>query len=141
MRGCALAKEHVESEAPKMGKRPNALVCYICGRQYGTQSLQIHLRSCEKQWNLEQEKKPIEQRRPCPAPPQGFSLEIPSNLKDSRKVEEYNEFAFSNFNDSALEACQHCGRTFLPDRLVVHLRSCNNRNPANPIRRESRNHL
>lgn len=24
-----------------------------------------------------------------------------------------------------MDACPNCGRTFLPDRLVVHLRSCN----------------
>ena len=24
-----------------------------------------------------------------------------------------------------MDACPNCGRTFLPDRLIVHLRSCN----------------
>ena len=39
-------------------------------------------------------------------------------------LEIYNEAAFKNYNDN-LEPCHNCGRTFLPDRLVVHLRSCN----------------
>lgn len=29
------------------------------------------------------------------------------------------------YNDKALDACPNCGRTFLPDRLLVHLKSCN----------------
>lgn len=54
------------------------------------------------------------------------------------KLEEYNNDAFKNYNEKALEPCPNCSRTFLPDRLVVHLKSCkgsgdlkasNNRNP------------
>lgn len=40
-------------------------------------------------------------------------------------MNEYNDGALKNYNDKALDACPNCGRTFLPDRLVVHLRSCN----------------
>ena len=39
--------------------------------------------------------------------------------------DEYNEEAFKEFNEKALVPCHNCQRTFLPDRLVVHLRSCN----------------
>ena len=39
-------------------------------------------------------------------------------------LEEYNNDAFKNYNEKALEPCPNCARTFLPDRLVVHLRSC-----------------
>jgi len=51
------------------GKKPRALMCYICGREYGTASLQIHLKSCMKKWNIEEEKKPRKDRRPMPQPP------------------------------------------------------------------------
>lgn len=40
-------------------------------------------------------------------------------------MESYNDNALKEYNDKALDACPNCGRTFLPDRLVVHLRSCN----------------
>lgn len=40
-------------------------------------------------------------------------------------LDEYNEEAFKDFNEKALVPCHNCARTFLPDRLVVHLRSCN----------------
>ena len=40
-------------------------------------------------------------------------------------IEEYNNSANKEFNEKGLDACPNCERTFLPDRLVVHLRSCN----------------
>lgn len=49
-----------------MIERPKALVCYICGRQYGTASLEIHLKTCKSKWDIEQENKPVNLRRPCP---------------------------------------------------------------------------
>jgi hypothetical protein len=30
--------------------KPRALVCHICGREYGTTSLAIHLPQCQKMW-------------------------------------------------------------------------------------------
>jgi uncharacterized C2H2 Zn-finger protein len=43
----------------------------------------------------------------------------------SGDMEQYNNNAMKEYNDKALDACPNCARTFLPDRLVVHLRSCN----------------
>lgn len=40
------------------------------------------------------------------------------------KMESYNANAMEDFNDKVLEPCPNCGRTFLPDRLAIHLRSC-----------------
>ena len=39
-------------------------------------------------------------------------------------LEAYNNEAYKQYNEVALMACPNCGRTFLPDRLEVHLRSC-----------------
>ena len=47
-------------------------MCYICGREFGTASLEIHLRTCKKKWDIEQEKKPANQRKPCPEAPKQF---------------------------------------------------------------------
>lgn len=33
--------------------RPKSLVCYICGREFGTRSLEIHVKSCAKKWENE----------------------------------------------------------------------------------------
>jgi zinc-finger of a C2HC-type len=43
-------------------------------------------------------------------------------------MEAYNNNAMKEYNDKALDACPNCARTFLPDRLIVHLRSCNKAN-------------
>ena len=51
------------------GNKPKALMCYICGREYGTASLQIHLKTCMKKWEIEESKKPKKDRRPMPQPP------------------------------------------------------------------------
>jgi len=51
------------------GNKPKALMCYICGREYGTTSLQIHLKTCMKKWEIEEGKKPKKERRPMPQPP------------------------------------------------------------------------
>jgi hypothetical protein len=39
-------------------------------------------------------------------------------------LDAFNEEAFQSYNEN-LAPCQNCGRTFLPDSLVIHLRSCN----------------
>jgi len=39
-------------------KKPKALVCYICGREFGTASLPIHLKSCKKKWEDNEAQKP-----------------------------------------------------------------------------------
>ena len=44
----------------------------------------------------------------------------------SEKMSEYNDDAYKNYNEKALMACPNCARTFLPDRLEVHLKSCKN---------------
>jgi hypothetical protein len=35
--------------------------------------LEIHLKTCKKKWDLEQELKPPKERRPCPEPPENFN--------------------------------------------------------------------
>ena len=39
-------------------------------------------------------------------------------------MEEYNQNAFSNWNENVLEACPHCERTFVARALEIHLKSC-----------------
>jgi hypothetical protein len=47
------------------------------------------------------------------------------------EVEAYNASAFDDYNKKALEPCPNCARTFLPDRLEVHLKSCRSSNTPN----------
>lgn len=114
-----------EKKPPAFVRRPRTLICYICGREYGTASLEIHLKTCKKKWEIEESFKPPGQRRPVPEPPRNFDMMIQGTKNGEYDWESYNEEAFKDFNDKALVPCHNCNRTFLPDRLVVHLRSCN----------------
>ena len=115
----------------KAGARPVALMCYICGREFGTHSLEIHLKTCKKKWDIEQDKLPPKQRRQCPQEPTGFeqtmkvvkSKKVTGNNRNEVML-AMNEVAYSKWDNEALVACKNCNRTFLPDRLTIHSRSC-----------------
>ncbi len=49
--------------------KPRAVMCYICGREYGTKSIGIHQKQCAKKWELEESRKPRHLRRKMPEPP------------------------------------------------------------------------
>lgn len=95
-------------------RRPGFKVCYICGREFGSQSLSIHEPQCLEKWHIENDKLPKSHRRPEPIKPQAF----PGG--------SYNAGSAGAAQNSQghLLPCENCGRTFLPDRLSVHQRSC-----------------
>ncbi|XP_043835777.1 zinc finger protein 474-like isoform X2 [Dromiciops gliroides] len=98
-------------------RRPAFKLCYICGREFGSQSISIHEPQCLQKWHIENDKLPRNLRRPEPQKPKPLSG---TGSYDSRSI---NEAAFES-SKAQLVPCEHCGRTFLPDRLIVHLRSC-----------------
>lgn len=56
--------------------KPKSLTCYICGREFGTRSLSIHLKTCIKKWELQEMSKPKKERRQLPAAPSNLSQVI-----------------------------------------------------------------
>lgn len=50
-------------------KRPKAYCCYLCGAQFGSQSLFIHIANCEAKWQKKEAEKPKRERRTLPLPP------------------------------------------------------------------------
>lgn len=48
--------------------------------------------------------------------------------KGSYDMEEFNKAAYESAQ-ALLIPCDNCGRTFLPDRLTVHQRSCRPKPP------------
>ncbi|KAK7116115.1 zinc finger protein 474-like isoform X1 [Littorina saxatilis] len=101
---------------PKPPPGPRTVVCYICGREFGTKSLPIHEPQCLEKWKVQNNKQPKEQRRPVPKKPQGLG-----GVGVTR--EQMNEAAWESAQ-GALVPCPNCGRTFQPDRLAVHQRAC-----------------
>ncbi|KAG0599174.1 hypothetical protein M758_12G133400 [Ceratodon purpureus] len=116
------------------GNRPRMLVCYLCGREYGTRrfasllALPIHIPQCQKRWLLEEENKPKNERRPLPPQP-----------NPGEAIRNGGAQAFDNFNTEAyaafeqtLEQCPHCQRRFLPKPFLRHQNGCTAANPAKP---------
>lgn len=105
------------------------VTCYICGRDFGTRSIKIHIPNCEKKWENEQEKLPKKERRPVPQAPQNFDKVLSGEISAPKQLQEYNEQAFNDFNTKSLQECPNCGRTFLPKPLEIHSRSCKPKDP------------
>ena len=107
-------------------KPPPFVVCYLCGRKYGTKSISIHEPSCIKKWHAENKKLPKHLRRKMPSKPD-YS-KFASGDYDENYIEEVNEASYKAAQEQLIP-CSNCGRTFLPDRLQVHQKSCTVDNP------------
>ncbi|XP_072453253.1 zinc finger protein 474-like [Notamacropus eugenii] len=107
------------SDKPPVIRRPPTIICYICGREYGTKSISIHEPQCLKKWHYENNLLPKKLQRPEPKKPEVRTI----SAKGYYDLDAINEAAWTSAL-SQLVPCDNCGRTFLPDRLVVHQRSC-----------------
>ena len=121
---------YLESRLSSMARRPPSVVCYICGREFGTQSISIHEPQCLQKWHIENDKLPKSQRRKPPTKPE-ILPGIGISAKGSYDYERFNEAAWKSAQ-SNLVPCENCGRTFNPDRLAVHQKSCRPGNEARP---------
>lgn len=55
-------------------------------------------------------------------------------------IDQYNLEAYNKWDAESLLPCPNCARTFLPDRLDIHLRSCKADRPLKPpVRKPSNN--
>ena len=110
---------------------PQFLTCYICGRQFGKSSLGIHEPQCIRKWESEQELLEPEFRTARPVKPE--KLQGVRAGGGRRAMEEHNMAAAEAYDKNMAE-CPNCGRTFLPERLQIHLRSCHTDAPAKSIK-------
>ena len=117
---------------------PVSLLCCLCGRQYGSASIAIHLRSCKERFLREEDAKPTGSRRPLPdmlfrensAATAAFPGErTPTGASASPHIQQWNDEAASVYRDSMSE-CAFCARRFLPEKLEIHNRSCTAERPA-----------
>ncbi|XP_029646472.1 zinc finger protein 474-like [Octopus sinensis] len=114
-------RELSSSTMPAIANRPCTIVCYICGREFGTKSISIHEPQCLKKWHIENDKLPKKHRRPEPLKPDNILLiQSSGGMYD---VDAMNEAAWKS-SQAALVPCRVCSRTFQPDRLIVHEKSC-----------------
>lgn len=130
------------SPVKQLAPGPKTRVCYICGRQYGLHSYDIHVKQCKELWIAREEQKDPKERKKLPEDP-ALKLRSTTNTSenshqdDSRQsnidLDELNKIASDTFNNVALDTCAFCGRTFLPEKLVIHNRSCTVDNPARKV--------
>jgi len=122
----------VENDLNWTTKRgPPTVVCYICGRAFGTASISIHIPQCAKKFENEQLNKPKSERRPLPQAPAALPAGGSYTHED---IDAFNEAASRQYKDTACISCEYCGRNFKDDRtLVIHHRSCSSDRPAKKV--------
>uniref|UniRef100_A0A1B6EA23 C2HC/C3H-type domain-containing protein n=1 Tax=Clastoptera arizonana TaxID=38151 RepID=A0A1B6EA23_9HEMI len=99
--------------------RRRFVICYVCGRQFGSKSIEIHTPQCLKKWHVENEKLPPSQRRQEPQKP-----EVVYDTDTGKVDMEATIEAQWQTHLVQLVPCGKCGRTFNPDRVAVHERCC-----------------
>ncbi|NXB42262.1 ZN474 protein, partial [Leucopsar rothschildi] len=99
-------------------RRPPTVICYICGREYGTKSISIHEPQCLKKWHQENDNLPKHLRRPEPKRPEVRTVQGKLQIKLREMSKKMGRI------EKKLVPCRSCGRTFFPDRLPVHERCC-----------------
>jgi hypothetical protein len=103
------------------GLKPLALMCYLCGREFGTKSLDIHQKSCVKKRTDEQKALPKDQRIKRPEPPD--AERFPKG-PDAAEISAYNDEAMRIYNGQ-MPSCPYCQRTFATQEILeTHLKSC-----------------
>ena len=118
--------------SPPPPRKPKTVVCFICGREFGSKSISIHEPQCLKKWELENSRLPKHMRRPPPVKPN-----ILPSLSGGEDLERRNQMAYEAAQKQLIP-CRNCGRTFLPERLEIHLRSCKPGSKTVPIRQSGR---
>lgn len=125
-----MSKIFVEAKSP--GKNPFTVICYLCGREYGSKSVEIHEKECIIRWEAQNRALPKNMRKPKPVKPSlaTHSSENPfDNVPVGRSganpdLEAYNEAAYESFQTQALFPCETCGRKFVPTALEHHKNAC-----------------
>jgi len=107
---------------------PSFVTCYICGREFGTRSIGIHVPKCLEKWEAQQEKLPRGERRQAPSPPENYN-KILSGEITGKELIRINQKAAEDYKTEVLEPCPVCGRTFLPEALLRHRNCCREEKP------------
>lgn len=129
-----------------IGPGPKSRVCYLCGRLYMLHSYDIHLKQCKELWIARENQKDPRERKKMPEDPfanGGFPGNSSggasggggddAHIPTAAELEEMNNRANQIFNTETLSTCAFCGRTFLPEKLAIHNRSCTADNPARRV--------
>lgn len=118
-------------------RHPPTVVCYICGREYGSRSISIHEPQCLKKFELENRKLPIGERKPLPKKPINQAAIVVSVMTQEsihpagvyrndllqETADQYFQYCYGEW-ERDLIPCKTCGRKFAPERHVKHAHRC-----------------
>ncbi|KAI1239754.1 zinc finger protein 474, partial [Lamprotornis superbus] len=103
------------SQYMKVARRPPTVICYICGREYGTKSISIHEPQCLKKWHQENDNLPKHLRRPEPKKPEVRTVQA----KGFYDLDALNEAAWTSAQ-AQLVPCDICGPKGFYDRDALN---------------------
>lgn len=109
--------EDPEGGPVQASTRPVAVKCKTCGKEFGKASIKFHEPQCEKKKIADDLRKEKEKQAQEEKPVSYMDHLEEENLNDS-----FN--AIWEAHMQQLIPCTLCGRTFFPDRIEVHQRSC-----------------
>ena len=114
-------------------------MCYLCGREYGTKSLPIHIPQCEKKFVEVEKTKPARERRALPSRPEALDRALDGTGKavsffasGAGDPDKFNNEMYSAWENDALLRCPNCGRSFTDHAMRSHAKSCTSDKPAKP---------
>ena len=124
--------------------RPRMCRCHLCGKEYGTRSINIHLNQCKARWMRLENAKPAGQRRDVPPQPVVSFDDVDArsavagsarrgHVSDDAIVDAQNDAAYRAWTEHALVRCPHCERRFTAEAHASHRRSCTAERPARRV--------
>lgn len=120
------------AKVPNMMSRPKMLVCPLCGREFGSLSLEIHMKTCRQKFEIEQSKLPKNQRKSADVIIENYEKNKKAlQANGTYSLDKMNDDAYNIWSKESLMPCDICGRTFLPQSLVIHKRSCKPKHSKN----------
>eukprot|EP00439_Symbiodinium_sp_Y106_P079657 s97_g18.t1 len=79
------------------GGRPQMLMCYLCGREFGSRSLPIHVPQCEKKWLAQEKQKPLSEQKPLPPRPERLAAVLAGTSLSNQDRATFNEETWLQF--------------------------------------------
>lgn len=110
----------------KVKNRPKQLICHLCGNDFGTASLAIHVKACRRKRIVDQSKLPVAWRRDEPPGPTPNLFPLPGSQKASRTVfDTYNVEAWRIYCSGVSCTCKSCGCPLTsPEHQELHESQC-----------------
>lgn len=92
-------------------------------------SFKFHIKECQALFEKRENLKPVRERRACPDDP--YTYHKGQTLRKA-DIDDMNTAAYEAWNKT-LSQCANCGRRFLPEKLVIHNKSCTAKTPARSV--------